>query len=163
MFLGGDPSYEQKDTQLIQALGLNLKHVTVGAETAEVARYSQLIAQKKPVIFYWWTPEYRNAELNLVEVKLPARMKTCQDDGTTNAPIAKYRCAYSSLPAGEGVQHEVREERLPRRRRPEALGVAVERRPEPGLELDRGPAHGPAEGGREVREVAHGRSQQVAR
>jgi len=98
MFLGGDPSYEQKDTQLIQALGLKLKHVTVGAETAEVARFSQLIAQKKPVIFYWWTPEYRNAELNLVEVKLPARMKSCQDDGSTNAPIADYRCAYSSYP-----------------------------------------------------------------
>ena len=47
MFLGGDPSYEQKDTQLIQALGLNLKHVTVGAETAEVARYSQLIEQQQ--------------------------------------------------------------------------------------------------------------------
>ena len=53
MFLGGDPSYVQKDKQLIQALGLNLKYVTVGAEPAEVARFSQLIKQKKPVIFYW--------------------------------------------------------------------------------------------------------------
>ena len=98
MFLGGDPSYEQKDTQLIQALGLKLKHVTVGAETAEVARFSQLIAQKKPVIFYWWTPEYRNAELDLVEVKLPPRGKNCQDDGTVKAPISAFRCAYSSYP-----------------------------------------------------------------
>ena len=98
MFLGGDPSYEQKDQQLIQALGLNLKHVTVGAETAEVARFSQLIAQKKPVIFYWWTPEYRNTSLDLVEVKLPARSKSCQDDGSTNAPVADYKCAYSSYP-----------------------------------------------------------------
>jgi glycine betaine/proline transport system substrate-binding protein len=98
MFLGGDPSYEQKDTQLIQTLGLNLKHVTVGAETAEVARFSQLIAQKKPVIFYWWTPEYRNTELNLVEVKLPPRGPNCQDDGSTNAPVQQYRCAYSSYP-----------------------------------------------------------------
>jgi glycine betaine/proline transport system substrate-binding protein len=98
MFLGGDPSYEQKDTQLIQALGLNLKHVTVGAETAEVARFSQLIAQHKPVIFYWWTPEYRNTSLDLVEVKLPPRGKNCQDDGSTNAPLADYRCAYSSYP-----------------------------------------------------------------
>ena len=98
MFLGGDPSYEQKDTQLIQALGLNLKHVTVGAETAEVARFSQLIAQKKPVIFYWWTPEYRNAELDLVEVKLPPRGKKCEDDGTVKAPTAAFRCAYSSYP-----------------------------------------------------------------
>ena len=98
MFLGGDPSYEQKDTQLIQTLGLNLKHVTVGAETAEVARFSQLIAQKKPVIFYWWTPEYRNAQLNLVEVKLPPRGKNCEDDGSTNAPIQSYKCAYSTYP-----------------------------------------------------------------
>ena len=98
MFLGGDPSYEQKDTQLIQALGLNLKHVTVGAETAEVARFSQLIAQKKPVIFYWWTPEYRNAALDLVEVKLPPRFKSCQDDGSVKAPLADFRCAYSSYP-----------------------------------------------------------------
>jgi glycine betaine/proline transport system substrate-binding protein len=98
MFLGGDPSYEQKDTQLIQALGLKLKHVTVGAETAEVARFSQLIAQKKPVIMYWWTPEYRNAEFDLVEVKLPARMKSCQDDGTVKAPVKDFRCAYSSYP-----------------------------------------------------------------
>jgi glycine betaine/proline transport system substrate-binding protein len=98
MFLGGDPSYEQKDTQLIQALGLNFKHVTVGAETAEVARFSQLIAQKKPVIFYWWTPEYRNTSLGLAEVKLPPRGKNCQDDGSTNAPIQDYRCAYSTYP-----------------------------------------------------------------
>jgi glycine betaine/proline transport system substrate-binding protein len=98
MFLGGDPSYEQKDVQLIQALGLNLKHVTVGAETAEVARFSQLIAQHKPVIFYWWTPEYRNASLDLVEVKLPPRFKNCQDDGTVKAPLADFRCAYASYP-----------------------------------------------------------------
>ena len=98
MFLGGDPSYEQKDKELIKALGLSFKHVTVGAETAEVARFSQLIAQKKPVIFYWWTPEYRNAQLDLVEVKLPARFNGCEDDGSTNSPIAKYRCAYSSYP-----------------------------------------------------------------
>ena len=31
MFLGGDPSYVQKDRALIQELGLNLKHVVAGA------------------------------------------------------------------------------------------------------------------------------------
>src|SRR5204862_8255414 len=38
MFLGGDPSYVQKDKQLIQALKLNLKFVSVGAEPGRVAR-----------------------------------------------------------------------------------------------------------------------------
>jgi glycine betaine/proline transport system substrate-binding protein len=56
MFLGGDPSYVQKDAQLIKELGLNFKFVSVGAEPAQVARWTQLYKQKKPVIFYWYTP-----------------------------------------------------------------------------------------------------------
>ena len=73
MFLGGDPSYVQKDKELIKALGLNLKHVTAGAEPAQVARWSQLYKQKKPVIFYWYTPQYLNQQYDLAEVKLPPR------------------------------------------------------------------------------------------
>jgi glycine betaine/proline transport system substrate-binding protein len=98
MFLGGDPSYEQKDQQLIQALGLNFKHVTVGAEPAEVARFTQLIKQHKPAIFYWWTPQYLNAQLNLAEVKLPARFKGCQDDASAGGNVNQYRCAYATYP-----------------------------------------------------------------
>ena len=49
-FLGGDPSYVQKDKELIEALGLNLKHVTAGAEPAQVARWTQLYKQNKPVL-----------------------------------------------------------------------------------------------------------------
>jgi glycine betaine/proline transport system substrate-binding protein len=98
MFLGGDPSYVQKDKQLIEALGLNFKHVTVGAEPAEVARFTQLIKQKKPVIFYWWTPQYLNAQLDLVEVKLPAIWKGCKEDASAGGDPKQYRCAYSSYP-----------------------------------------------------------------
>ena len=58
MFLGGDPSYVQKDKELIEALDLNLKHVTAGAEPAQVARWSQLYKQQKPVLFYWYSPQY---------------------------------------------------------------------------------------------------------
>jgi glycine betaine/proline transport system substrate-binding protein len=98
MFLGGDPSYVQKDKELIETLGLDFKHVTVGAEPAEVARFTQLIKQRKPVIFYWWTPQYLNAQLNLAEVKLPARFKGCQDDASSGGDIKKYRCAYDAYP-----------------------------------------------------------------
>ncbi len=98
MFLGGDPSYVQKDKQLIQLLGLNFKHVTVGAEPAEVARFTQLIKQHKPVIFYWWTPQYLNAQLDLVEVKLPARFDGCADDASAGGDLAKYKCAYAADP-----------------------------------------------------------------
>jgi len=94
MFLGGDPSYVQKDKELITLLGLNFKHVTVGAEPAQVARFSQLIKQKKPVIFYWYTPQYLNVQLDLTEVKLPARFKGCKDDASSGGNVKQYKCAY---------------------------------------------------------------------
>jgi glycine betaine/proline transport system substrate-binding protein len=94
MFLGGDPSYVQKDKELIQALGLNLKFVTAGAEPAQVARWSQLYKQKKPVLFYWYTPQYLNQEFDLAEVKLPARFKDCKDDAKEGGDPAQYKCAY---------------------------------------------------------------------
>jgi len=98
MFLGGDPSYVQKDQQLIQALGLNLKFVTAGAEPAQVARWSQLYKQHKPVLFYWYTPQYLNAAYQLSEVKLPPRFKGCKDDAKSGGNPAQYRCAYSTYP-----------------------------------------------------------------
>src|SRR5256885_5919492 len=83
VFLGGDPSYVQKDQQLIQGLGLNFKFVSVGAEPAQVARWTQLYKQKKPVIFYWYTPQYLNLQYKLSEVQLPKRFKGCLDDFAT--------------------------------------------------------------------------------
>ena len=80
MFLGGDPSYVQKDKAIIAGLGLNLKHVVAGAEPAQVARWTQLYKQKKPVLFYWYDPQYLNAQYDLVKVELPARTKTCAED-----------------------------------------------------------------------------------
>jgi glycine betaine/proline transport system substrate-binding protein len=96
MFLGGDPSYVQKDQQLIQLLGLNLKFVSVGAEPAQVARWSQLYKQHKPVLFYWYTPQYLNTEYQLSEVKLPPRFTGCVDNVTPGTPNKNYRCAYEN-------------------------------------------------------------------
>jgi glycine betaine/proline transport system substrate-binding protein len=98
MFLGGDPSYVQKDKELIQALGLNLKHVTAGAEPAQVARWTQLYKQHKPVLFYWYTPQYLNAQYKLAEVKLPPIFKGCKEDAKAGGDPKQYRCAYSTYP-----------------------------------------------------------------
>jgi len=97
MFLGGDPSYVQKDKELIEALDLNLKHVTAGAEPAQVARWSQLYKQQKPVLFYWYTPQYLNEQYDLAEVKLPPRSeapKDCQDDAKAGGDPEQYKCEY---------------------------------------------------------------------
>jgi glycine betaine/proline transport system substrate-binding protein len=96
MFLGGDPSYVQKDRMLIQGLGLNLKHVVAGAEPAQVARWSQLYKQRKPVLFYWYDPQYLNAQYDLVRVQLPKRFPGCQDDEKKGGDPKKYACEYPS-------------------------------------------------------------------
>ena len=96
MFLGGDPSYVQKDAQLIKVLGLNFKFVSVGAEPAQVARWTQLYKQKKPVLFYWYTPQYLNSAYQLSEIQLPPRTKSCVDSYSpklgSNWNI--YKCGY---------------------------------------------------------------------
>jgi glycine betaine/proline transport system substrate-binding protein len=98
MFLGGDPSYVQKDRQLIQALGLNFKFVSVGAEPAQVARWTQLYKQHKPVLFYWYTPQYLNSAYQLAEVQLPKRFRACKDDSKAGGDVKQYRCAYDTYP-----------------------------------------------------------------
>jgi glycine betaine/proline transport system substrate-binding protein len=106
MFLGGDPSYVQKDKALIKGLGLNFKHVVAGAEPAQVARWSQLYKQKKPVIFYWYDPQYLNAVYDLVQVQLPRRFAGCQDDEKKGGDPKKYACAYPSYPLDKLVSAE---------------------------------------------------------
>jgi glycine betaine/proline transport system substrate-binding protein len=95
MFLGGDPSYVQKDRALIKELGLNLKHVVAGAEPAQVARWSQLYKQKKPVLFYWYDPQYLNGKYQVVRVQLPKRFKGCKDDEKVSG---NHACEYPSYP-----------------------------------------------------------------
>jgi glycine betaine/proline transport system substrate-binding protein len=96
MFLGGDPSYVQKDRAIIEGLGLDLKHVVAGAEPAQVARWTQLYKQRKPVLFYWYDPQYLNAQYDLVRVKLPPRFKGCQDDEKKGGDPKQYACEYPS-------------------------------------------------------------------
>jgi glycine betaine/proline transport system substrate-binding protein len=93
MFLGGDPSYVQKDRALIKELGLNFKHVVAGAEPAQVARWTQLYKQRKPVIFYWYDPQYLNATYDVVRVKLPKRFAKCVDDEKVKG---NHACEYPS-------------------------------------------------------------------
>ena len=98
LFLGGDPTYVQKDQQLIKELGLNLFFLSVGSEPAQVARWTQYYKQKKPILFYWYTPQYLNSTYKLSEIKLPPRGKNCVD--SYSPKLGKdwsiYRCAYEN-------------------------------------------------------------------
>jgi glycine betaine/proline transport system substrate-binding protein len=96
LFLGGAPSYVQKDQQLIKELGLNFFFLSVGSEPAQVARWTQAYKQKKPILFYWYTPQYLNTAYKLSEIKLPARSKKCVDSYSPKlgSDWNIYKCAY---------------------------------------------------------------------
>ena len=122
MFLGGDPSYVQKDRALIKELGLNLKHVVAGAEPAQVARWSQLYKQKKPVLFYWYDPQYLNAQYDLVRIQaaqalqgLPGRREAGRE-ARVRVPVVRAR---------QARQREVRDERVAGSRVREEVQVDV--------------------------------------
>jgi glycine betaine/proline transport system substrate-binding protein len=68
--------------------------VTAGAEPAQVARWTQLYKQKKPVLFYWYTPQFYNQQYELAEVKLPERFPGCKDDAKSGGDPEQYKCAY---------------------------------------------------------------------
>ena len=86
--LDGDPSYVTNDESLINTLGYNLKVVYAGGEASEIAAIKQAVAQEKPLLFYWYTPQWLNATIDLSEVKLPDRTDGCDSDPK------KVSCAY---------------------------------------------------------------------
>jgi glycine betaine/proline transport system substrate-binding protein len=91
-FLGTDPSYSQVDEPIINNLELPMKVVFSGSEAATVAELDSAVADKKPVIMYWWTPTAAAGKYNLKEVKLPEYTEGCQADPKTT------KCAYPADP-----------------------------------------------------------------
>ena len=120
-----DPAYVTNDASLIRSLKLNLKVVYAGGEAAQIDQIKQAYAKKQPLLFYWYTPQWLNAELSLSEVQLPARTPGCDTD------LKKVTCAYPSYDPAQGHLDALRE-----------VGLAGGAR-DPALQLDRaGPGLG---------------------
>jgi glycine betaine/proline transport system substrate-binding protein len=79
-FLGTDPTYVQYDEALVENLGLNFEVIFSGSETATVQAIQQAVAQKKPLLFYWWDPHWLNSQVELTRVPLPAYTEGCDAD-----------------------------------------------------------------------------------
>ncbi|MEU6575006.1 ABC transporter substrate-binding protein [Streptomyces sp. NPDC046805] len=94
--LEGSPSYTTNDDALIKNLKLNLKTVYAGSEAAQITQIKENYKAKKPFISYWWTPQWLNNQLDMVEVKLPPYKKGCDSDpkkitcGYAKTPLQKY-------------------------------------------------------------------------
>ena len=124
--------------------------MVAGAEPAQVARWSQLYKQKKPVLFYWYTPQYLNAEYELSEVQLPAALQGLPGrHEVTEATRRQYNCAYPSYRLDKVISEKFAKSGSP------AFSVIkkfkwTSSRPEHGREPDRRQEDEAGQGSREV-------------
>jgi glycine betaine/proline transport system substrate-binding protein len=92
-FLDGSPSYVTNDQALVKTLGINLKVVFSGTEAAQLTEIESDYKAKKPVLFYWYTPQYQNAIYKFSQVALPPFTQAC-----AKLPPAQINCAYPPYP-----------------------------------------------------------------
>jgi glycine betaine/proline transport system substrate-binding protein len=86
--LDGDPGFVTNDAALVKNLKLNYKVVYSGSEAALIQSFRQAEQTKKPLIGYFYVPQWFTAEVPLVNVKLPAYTTGCDTD------LAKVACDY---------------------------------------------------------------------
>jgi glycine betaine/proline transport system substrate-binding protein len=78
--LDGDPSYVTNDEALVSNLKLNYKVVYSGSEAAIIKAAQQATAQKKPLLFYFYEPQWLFSKEKYVRVKLPPYTAGCDAD-----------------------------------------------------------------------------------
>jgi glycine betaine/proline transport system substrate-binding protein len=84
-FLDGDPSYVTNDEALMKNLNLNFKVIYTGSEAALITAFRSAEAQKKPMIGYFYEPQWFLSEVALKHVALPAYTPGCDADPKTVA------------------------------------------------------------------------------
>lgn len=91
-FLDGDPSYVTNDEAIIKNLKLNFKVIYTGSEAALITSFRNAEAQKKPMIGYFYEPQWFLAQVPLKHVTLPPYKVGC------DAVPAKVACDYPPYP-----------------------------------------------------------------
>jgi glycine betaine/proline transport system substrate-binding protein len=86
--LDGDPSFVTNDAALVKNLKLNYKVVYAGSETALITAFRQAEKQQKPLLGYFYEPQWFLSEVPLVKVNLPKYTEGCDADA------AKVACDY---------------------------------------------------------------------
>jgi glycine betaine/proline transport system substrate-binding protein len=92
-FLMGDPTYVTFDEQIIANLQLPLKYVVGGSEAAVLTALDNGVADHKPVLVQFWKPHWKQAVLDLTEVKLPDVTDACL--ASAAAGDGGYACDYA--------------------------------------------------------------------
>lgn len=79
-FLAGDPSYVTNDEALVANLGLDFKVVYSGSEAASNKAIKAAIDAGKPILAYYWEPNWFSTQVDLVHLKLPPYTPGCDAD-----------------------------------------------------------------------------------
>jgi len=80
--LDGDPSFVTQDQAMINGFGLNFKVVYSGSEAASNKAIQSAIDQKKPILAYYYTPNWFSAKVDLVHLEFPAYTPGCDANKT---------------------------------------------------------------------------------
>ncbi len=75
--LDGDPTFVTEDAGIIAGLGLNYKVVYSGSEAASDKAIKAAVDQGKPILAYYYTPNWFSTKVDLVHVPLPAATPGC--------------------------------------------------------------------------------------
>ena len=86
--LDGDPSYVTNDEALVKNLDLNYKVVVGGSEAALIQSFRSAEDNKKPLLAYFYEPQWFFNEMDLQRVSLPPYKEGCDADA------AKVDCDY---------------------------------------------------------------------
>lgn len=79
-FLGSDPTFVTNDEALITNLKLDYKVVYSGSEAATITAYKTATEQKKPLLGYFYDPQWLHSQIKLDKVNLPAWTEGCDAD-----------------------------------------------------------------------------------
>jgi glycine betaine/proline transport system substrate-binding protein len=83
--LDGDPSYVTNDEALVKNLHLDYKVVVGGSEAALIQSFRTAEAGKKPLLAYFYSPQWFFNEMKLVKVNLPKWTPGCDANPDTVA------------------------------------------------------------------------------
>jgi glycine betaine/proline transport system substrate-binding protein len=78
--LDGDPSYVTNDEALVTNLGLDFKVVYSGSEAASDKAIKAAVDAGKPILAYYWEPNWFSTQVAMVHVPLPAYTPGCDAD-----------------------------------------------------------------------------------
>ncbi|CAM3777477.1 glycine betaine ABC transporter substrate-binding protein [Nocardiopsis gilva] len=79
-FLAADPSFVTQDQGMINHFDMDLEISYAGSEDEQIAEVRKAYAEKEPVLFYFYEPQWVHEELDLVKVDFPDYVSMCEID-----------------------------------------------------------------------------------